>query len=96
MKISSEKKLVSRMIHIYCRHREGNRDLCQSCAELLEYSESRLDRCPFGDGKTSCRNCRVHCYDAQMRRKIREVMRFSGPRIIFYAPLETICHLLSK
>lgn len=31
-----------------------------------------------------------------MRDKIREIMRFSGPRFIFYRPYESIKHLLYK
>ena len=34
--------------------------------------------------KTFCSNCKVHCYKPEMRKKIRAVMRFSGPRMIFY------------
>ena len=36
--------------------------------------------------KTFCSNCRVHCYRSEMREEIRKVMRFSGPRMIFYHP----------
>lgn len=44
--------------------------------------------------KTFCSNCRVHCYKPEMREKIREVMRFSGPRMIWYHPMAAISHVL--
>lgn len=80
------------MIGLYCRKKEGNRELCPSCRELLEYAQARLDHCRFGDGKSSCRKCPVHCYKPEMRRRIQAVMRFSGPRMLIYAPLETLRH----
>ena len=81
------------MVRLYCRKKEGNSELCDSCRQLLAYAESRLEHCPFGERKTSCRRCTVHCYKPSMRQQMREVMRFSGPRMIFYEPLETIRHI---
>lgn len=43
--------------------------------------------------KTFCSNCRVHCYRSEMREEIRKVMRFSGPRMIFYH-LAAIRHVI--
>ena len=95
-RIEREKRTVAKMIHIYCRQKEGNRDLCPDCAELLEYAMSRLSKCPFGEHKTSCRKCRIHCYRPDMRARIRAVMRFSGPRMMFYSPIAAIRHLISE
>lgn len=84
-KREKEKKMVSEMIALYCRkkhHTKGG--LCSECTELKSYAESRSDHCPFMETKTFCSNCRVHCYKPQMREKIREVMRFSGPRMMLY------------
>ncbi len=46
--------------------------------------------------KTKCHKCPVHCYSQDMREKIREVMRFSGPRMMFYHPLEALRYILSR
>ena len=56
----------------------------------------RIEKCPFMETKTFCSNCRVHCYRAEMREKIREVMRFSGPRMIFYHPVMAVRHVVSS
>lgn len=95
-RIEREKKVVKMMICLYCRKKEGNRLLCESCRALLEYAELRLDHCPFGEKKTSCKHCRVHCYKPGMREQMRKVMRFSGPRMMFYHPWVALQHLLGK
>ena len=70
-----------------------NPSLCPQCQSLLEYSLSRLERCPFGNAKPSCARCHVHCYKPNMRKQIRNVMRYSGPRMLFYNPVLALCHL---
>lgn len=90
-----EKQMVSQMIALYCRrthHTKGA--LRPDCAELSRYACARSDRCPFMETKTFCSNCRVHCYQPEMREKIRVVMRFSGPRMIFYHPVAAIRHVV--
>lgn len=88
-----EKETVSLMIRIYCRAHHGGTPLCPQCAQLEAYARQRSDRCPFMETKTFCSNCAVHCYRPEMREQIREVMRFSGPRMIFYHPIMAIRHL---
>lgn len=94
-RIAHEKKVVELMIRIYCRKKEKNAVLCPDCEELLRYAHTRLDRCPFGEKKSSCKKCTVHCYKPAMRERMRTVMRFSGPRMLLYAPWEAIRHLLN-
>lgn len=95
-RIEREKKTVSLMIRIFCKKHEGNFSLCAACQELEKYAHERLDRCKYGDKKTSCRRCPTHCYKPLMKQKICKVMRFSGPRMLIYAPAEAIRHLLCK
>lgn len=94
-KREKEKELVSQMIALYCRKQHGNkRGLCAGCAELDSYARQRSDKCPFMETKTFCSNCKVHCYKPVMREKIREVMRFSGPRMIFSHPVTAVRHVI--
>lgn len=69
--IEEEKKVVAEMIRIYCRYREGYRELCSECRDLLAYAHARLDRCPYGERKPSCRSCKIHCYNPAMASRIR-------------------------
>lgn len=83
------------MIELYCRaHHERGGDLCAECQSLYAYAMARLDRCPFGAEKTTCARCPVHCYKPSMRDKVREVMRFAGPRMLWHHPVLAVRHLL--
>lgn len=88
-----EKRIVLQMIRLYCRKKHGCSDLCEECAALADYAAQRSGHCSFGENKTFCSNCKVHCYQPKMRESIRKVMRFSGPRMLFYHPALTLCHL---
>lgn len=91
-----EKETVSLMIRLYCRKNHGGRPLCPDCAALDAYAHGRSDRCPFMETKTFCSNCTVHCYKPEMREKIRRVMRFSGPRMLFHHPVMALRHVIES
>ena len=88
-RITQEKRTVEIMIRLYCRKKEKNATLCPECEELLRYAHARLDHCPFGrEEKVRARNVPYIAYKPAMRERMREVMRFSGPRMLLYAPME--------
>ena len=94
-----EQYVVEEMIRLYCRknHKEydkHNGQMCPECQELSDYAKMRSEKCPFMEQKTFCANCKVHCYKPEMRERIRKVMRFSGPRMLFYHPILAIWHLI--
>ncbi|MDD4158441.1 MAG: nitrous oxide-stimulated promoter family protein [Proteiniphilum sp.] len=93
----AEKKVVGKMIAIYCRRRHGSTGrLCDECDALLRYAEQRLERCPFGEEKPTCASCTVHCYKSDMRQKIKEVMRMAGPRMLLLHPVDTLRHFCKE
>ena len=92
-RIEREKRVVGMMVRLYCRKQEGNDCLCEECRALLEYAHARLEHCPFGERKTSCKHCKIHCYKPGMRQQMRQVMRYAGPRMLFYHPLIALRHL---
>ena len=96
VKREREKVIVSRMIALYCRKNHGGKTLCPDCAALDAYARQRSDKCPFMETKTFCSNCRVHCYQPEMREKIRAVMRFSGPRMLFHHPIPALRHMIES
>lgn len=90
-----EKKIVSQMIALYCHHQhQTNTELCKQCNELKEYAIARSDACPFMEQKTFCSNCKVHCYNPEKRQQIKAVMRYAGPRMIFYHPIIAMRHVV--
>lgn len=92
--ILHEKRVVGQMIGLYCRARHGGGEtLCPSCAQLYAYACRRLDMCRFGAEKPPCERCPIHCYAPDYRARIREVMRYAGPRMLFVHPIEALRHL---
>lgn len=92
-----EKQTVALMIRLYCRKKHGSRgELCPKCSELADYAAMRVDKCPFMESKTFCSNCKVHCYKPEMRDRIRTVMRFSGPRMLFHHPVLAVRHVIES
>lgn len=91
---NTEKKLIPVMIRTYCRgnHKterkaEGvkGKELCSKCKELAEYAAFRLEKCPFKRNKGFCSYCKIHCYKPEYRAEMKEVMKYSGPKMLFSA-----------
>ncbi len=95
-RIPEEKQVVEQMIRLYCQKKEGNSELCLHCQELLDYALSRVERCRYGQHKPTCKQCPTHCYRPEMKERIRQVMRWAGPRMLYYHPLTAIRHLLRE
>ena len=93
-KLSEEYEIVCEMIDLY--HRKNDRFSDGEISDLKDYVKRRLSSCPHGSNKPFCSYCKIHCYEPKKRCEIREVMRFSGPRFIFYRPGKSIKHLLHK
>ncbi len=91
-----EFKTIVAMLGLYCRahHGPGEADLCPACSALSGYAHGRLKRCVFGEEKPSCANCSVHCYSASMRERVKQVMRWAGPRMLWHHPLLALRHML--
>lgn len=96
-RLVKEYKTIKAMINIYCRaHHQGDEAPCESCDQLLRYAHTRLMHCPFQHNKPTCGNCLIHCYKPDMKDKIINVMRFSGPRMIYHHPLMALRHMLDN
>jgi hypothetical protein len=93
-RIRRERRTISAMIRIYCRDRHGSRGpLCAECHDLQQYAMHRLDCCPYGSEKPTCVNCPIHCYKPDMRERVRQVMRYSGPKMLRRHPILALLHL---
>ena len=89
-----ERKLIPVMIRKYCRGNRGTRGgLCEECTALTEYALFRLEKCPFKVNKKFCSLCKIHCYKPDMREKIKDVMKWSGPRMIITHPVFAMGHV---
>lgn len=90
-----ELKTIRVMVDMYCASHHGGAPLCADCADLFDYAQRRLQRCVFGDTKPNCAKCVVHCYNKDMRERIRVVMRWAGPRMLLRHPVLGVLHLLA-
>ena len=96
-RIEQEKKTVRQMVEIYCHGKKHtSKGLCEECSTLLDYAYIRLDHCKFGQKKPTCKKCPIHCYKPDMKEKMREAMRYAGPRMMLYHPVEAIRHLIRE
>ncbi len=92
------------MVEIYCHGKKHTpstdlkigKGLCEECNALLDYAYQRLDHCKFGEQKPTCKNCPIHCYKPAMKEQMREVMRYAGPRMMWYHPIAAIRHLIRE
>ena len=91
--MNQELRTVELMIALYCRDRHKTEmGLCPECSSLLEYAGSRLAKCRFKANKPTCAKCPIHCYQPARRKQMREVMRYSGPRMLLRHPLASLGH----
>jgi predicted amidophosphoribosyltransferase len=96
-RIRREKMTIYKMIYLYCKNLHNNDgQLCDDCANTLDYAYQRLLHCPFHENKPVCSNCNVHCYKPEMREKVKSIMRYSGPRMLFKHPYLTLLHIIDE
>lgn len=85
---------------IYCRrhHRDIVKDgtgLCASCREAVEATLERAQSCPNGH-RDNCQDCSVKCQRGEGQQRIREIMRYAAPRMLFRHPLMTFVYLRKR
>lgn len=99
-------RVLGKFIEVYCagKHNSATRlvfqlpenlggfNLCSDCAELAEYAISRRLKCPLEPGKPVCRSCRIHCYAPAQRKRIQEIMAYSGRKLILKGRLDYLWH----
>lgn len=101
-----ETRTISQMVSLYCA---GNHDphlrteraecgeaVCEACRELDEYACLRTRRCRRMAEKVSCNLCQNHCYAPAMQERIRQVMRYAGPRMLLKHPVTALRYLAKK
>lgn len=95
-RLSREWNTIEKMAYLYCHqyHHSPKGTLCADCQELKDYAYQRLCKCPFGENKSTCATCTVHCYKPVMRERVRVMMRYAGPRMLLHHPVLAVLHLI--
>ncbi len=102
MKSSLEKdrRTLEAIGFIYCKahHADAVKDaagLCPSCREAINHTLDRTVVCPY-DHEGNCQDCDVHCQRGEAQQRIKEIMRYSAPRMAYHHPLMTAEYLRKK
>ena len=101
-------KVIVKFIAVHCaaRHRGQNRvslppdlaaifpkgvSLCADCGELIAYALLKRKKCPL-DPKPTCKHCHIQCYSNEHRNKMKQIMAFSGRKMILRGRLDYLWH----
>ena len=102
--IEEEYQTLQVMVGMYCPHYHHDEQAdvqagdagCEECQALLAYARRRIEKCSLRDDKPPCSKCLIHCYKSAMREKVREVMRFAGPRMALHHPVRAVKHVIQS
>lgn len=91
--LEKDVRVLATFIGAYCRgkHATAKGELCRDCADLLAYARLKRQNCPL-DPKPACKHCPIHCYAKERRALIREVMAYSGRRLLLRGRLDLLWH----
>ena len=67
--------------------------LCPECQKLLAHALVKRTTCPM-DPKPTCKHCTKHCYHPRYRQQTREVMKYSGRKLVMRGRIDYLIHLL--
>jgi len=99
-------RLIGKFVEVYCTGKHcgaeraafalpagsGERTLCPECASFLEYAITRRLKCPLEAEKPTCKHCRTHCYAKPQLAKVKEIMAYSGRKLMLRGRLDYIWH----
>ena len=94
-----DRRTLEAIGRIYCSaHHDDAKDeagLCPSCRETVAATLARTEACPY-DHEGNCQDCDIHCQRGEAQARIREIMRYSAPRMAVRHPLMTAEYLRKK
>ena len=96
-RLKREHDTIKVMVKMYCSSMHSSSDaLCTECKDLFDYAFLKIDCCCFGPEKPACSECWIHCYEKEKRERIKVVMRYAGPRMLYKHPYLGIMHFVDK
>ena len=94
--IAKDVETIRIMTEIFCHaHHDTKEGMCPECEDFYLYAVKRLACCPFGEKKPVCGSCKIHCFGKGYKEKAKEIMAFSGPRLILKHPYLSFRHLVA-
>lgn len=69
--------------------------LCPECAKVIAYAMARTEKCP-NNHEGNCKDCVIHCYNGEMRDRVKAMMAYAAPRMLVHHPVMTARYLRKK
>jgi hypothetical protein len=88
----AERKAVSMKTMDLSTLKGGAPCLCEECGRLLAHAFVKRSHCPM-DPKPMCKKCPKHCYAPAYRQQIRQVMAYSGKKLVLHGRVDYLLHL---
>ena len=98
-------KIIARFTEVWCagQHHDNRQPvtvhpglqpfkLCPDGTAFLQYAVKKRLCCPLEAEKPTCRRCRIHCYAPQQRALVKQIMAWSGKRMILRGRLDYLWH----
>jgi len=103
---SKDIRLIGKFVEVYCAGKHGvaekelfrlpaglgERRLCPGCSAFVQYAITRRINCPLEAEKPTCKHCRIHCYNKPNLEKVKEIMAYSGKKLMLRGRLDYIWH----
>lgn len=98
--LDKDRRTLEAIGSIYCRgHHPGvakdTGGLCPACRGTIEQTLDRAAACPYGHGH-NCEDCETHCQRGEAQQRIKAIMAYAAPRMVFRHPLMTLEYLKKK
>jgi hypothetical protein len=99
-------RLIGKFVEVYCAGKHGRmekqpfplpenlgvRRMCAECSQFMAYAVAQRIKCPLEAEKPSCKHCRIHCYAKPQLAKVKEIMEYSGKKLMLRGRLDYIWH----
>lgn len=96
----NDMRTLEAMGRMYCKkfHVHAVKDdagLCPECRETVEATARRTQMCPFNH-EGNCQDCPIKCQRGDAQDRIKAIMSYSAPRMLFVHPIMTGRYLQRK
>ena len=93
-------RTLEAMGRMYCKkfHQDAAKDeagLCTECRQTVNATAQRTQACPFNH-EGNCQDCPIKCQRGDAQDRIKAIMKYSAPRMLFAHPAMTLRYLQRK
>ena len=95
-----DRRILEAIGRIYCKGNHAGRakdaaGMCPECRGVIEQTLARAEACPHGH-EGNCQDCATPCQRGEAQQRIKAIMRYAAPRMMFRHPLMALDYLRKK